>query len=53
MDVEIGKKETREQDLDRMPFEQFLNAYSTEDIYMVQDVVNAMKGWYRDTVHRI
>ena len=44
VDVEIGKKETRDGDLKRILLQTYLKIYNETDIYMVQDAPDSMKG---------
>ena len=44
IDAEKGKKETRTAGMSHMTISQFLDRYQKDDIYMVQDVLDPMKG---------
>ena len=48
MDIESGKKEDRSLAMNKVPFRKFLDSYKEDDVYMVQDIKDPMKG---GTIH--
>jgi len=52
IDIEHGKKEDRSHDMNAVPFRKFLDSYKENDVYMVQNIQDPMKG-VTSLVHQV